>query len=211
MSTAPRLATWLLVRFSSGPHGEAIAGDLIEQYAARPSRLWYWRQVLSAIVADVVSTAGANRGRALALFALGWVAYAAASIPANWLIRASRPIAYQWMSAAGLDRLDAPGSALWMSLLQRTLIVTIVCIAIGWTVSRMDRRSGPAAVCALAVTVLIVEYSMMAILFSSTPMPQSISAIELIAPAAFTLSRPLGVLCGGVLGARASESAIARR
>ena len=69
---APRVATWLLIRFSSGPHGEAIAGDLVEQSAARSSRLWYWRQVLSAIHADIDSTVRDNRWRTAAAIALGW-------------------------------------------------------------------------------------------------------------------------------------------
>lgn len=206
MTKAPRLATWLLVRCSSGPHGEAIAGDLLEQYAVRQSRLWYWRQALSAIAADVATTLSANPWRTVAAIAMGWVLYAAASIPATWLIRLARPMTNQWMIAVGLDRLDRPGSAVWISLIPRTVIVMLVCIAIGWMVSRMNRRSAPAAACALAVTVLLFKYTMIAILFSSAPIPQ-MPAIEVIAPAAFVVSRPLGVLVGGVLGARAHKGA----
>lgn len=203
MSTrAPRFATWLLVRFSSSPHGEAIAGDLMEQYAARPSQLWYWRQVLWAIAADVFATVSANRWRTVAAITVGWALYAAASVPAMWLIRASRPIAYDWMIAVGLDRLDSPGSAVWISLIHRTFIMTKVCIAIGWMVSRIDRRSAPASACALAVTVFLVEYTMIAIMLTTGPIPQT-PAIELIAPAVFHISRPLGMLVGGLLGASA--------
>ena len=69
---APRVATWLLIRFSAGPHGEAIAGDLMEQYAAHPSRWWYWRQVLSAIRADIVTTVRDNKWRTAAAI-VGWL------------------------------------------------------------------------------------------------------------------------------------------
>jgi hypothetical protein len=48
-SQPPILATKLLERFASGPHGDALAGDLIEQYRQGRSAAWYWRQVLSAI------------------------------------------------------------------------------------------------------------------------------------------------------------------
>jgi hypothetical protein len=202
---APRVATWLLVRFSSGPQAEAIAGDLMERYAARPSRLWYWRQVLSAIAADVITTVGANRWRSVAAVTVGFLLYFAASIPAMWLIRASRHTAYDWLIALGVDRLDSPGSALWISLIHRTFIMTVVCIAIGWMVAKMDRRLGPAAACALAVTVLVVDYSMIAIMFATGPI-QYTPAIELIAPAVFHISRPLGLLLGGVLGASPSAS-----
>jgi hypothetical protein len=209
MTKAPKLATWLLVRFSSDPHGEAIAGDLMEQYAERPSRLWYWQQVLSAIAADVVTTVGGNPWRTLSAITMGWMIYAAASIPVPWLIRSSRPIAYQWISAIGLDRLDPPGSAVWISLWHHTFIMTIVCVAIGWLVSRMNRRSAPAAASVFAVTLLLFEYTMIAFLFSTVPVPH-VPTIELVAPAAFAISRPLGVLLGGVLGARTHEGAALR-
>ena len=46
----PKLATRLLERFAPGPHGDALAGDLVEQYRQGRSGAWYWRQVLLAIV-----------------------------------------------------------------------------------------------------------------------------------------------------------------
>jgi hypothetical protein len=49
-SQPPILATKLLGRLVSGPHSDALAGDLIEQYREGRSALWYWRQVLLAIV-----------------------------------------------------------------------------------------------------------------------------------------------------------------
>ncbi len=46
----PILPTKLLQRLASGPHGEAVAGDLTEQYQQGRSAVWYWRQALLAIV-----------------------------------------------------------------------------------------------------------------------------------------------------------------
>ena len=43
----PRLAVALLRRFVHD--NEPLAGDLLEGFAARQSRLWFWRQVLFAI------------------------------------------------------------------------------------------------------------------------------------------------------------------
>jgi hypothetical protein len=48
--TPPRLATWLLKRWSSPYHGESLAGDLFEQYRQGASRAWYWRQVAAAVL-----------------------------------------------------------------------------------------------------------------------------------------------------------------
>lgn len=47
-STPPRLAVALLRRFL--PANEPLAGDLLERFAARPDRLWFWREVLAAVV-----------------------------------------------------------------------------------------------------------------------------------------------------------------
>ena len=47
-SDPPRLAAALLHRFLDD--NEPLAGDLLEGFAARQSRLWFWRQVLGAIV-----------------------------------------------------------------------------------------------------------------------------------------------------------------
>lgn len=47
-SDPPRLAVALLQRFLH--HNEPLAGDLLERFAARQSRFWFWRQVLLTIV-----------------------------------------------------------------------------------------------------------------------------------------------------------------
>jgi len=45
----PRLATWMLRRFGSGPDNEALIGDLTEQYVKKDSVMWFWRQAMKAI------------------------------------------------------------------------------------------------------------------------------------------------------------------
>lgn len=42
------LALRLLQRYV--PDSEPLAGDLVEQFAARPSRIWLWSQVIAAVV-----------------------------------------------------------------------------------------------------------------------------------------------------------------
>ena len=49
-SHPPILATKLLGHLASGPHGDALAGDLIEQYRHGRSAVWLWRQALLAII-----------------------------------------------------------------------------------------------------------------------------------------------------------------
>ncbi len=49
-SPPPILATRLLERLAPGPHGDALAGDLIEQYREGRSTAWFWRQALLGII-----------------------------------------------------------------------------------------------------------------------------------------------------------------
>ena len=194
---APRVATWLLVRFSSGPHGEAIAGDLLEQYLARPSRWWYWRQVLSAIRANVITTLRDNTGRTALLVALGWVAYVATSFPTTWLVRRLRLITQVWLS--DID----PEWFLWALRAESTLIIAMVCVAIGWGVAKASQRSAPAAVCLLAMTLAIFEFGMIALFFANSPEPaRPLMTAELVTPALLVLSRPTSILLGGLIGMR---------
>ena len=54
----PRLAMWFLRQLTGGYQSESLAGDLFEEYQQGRSRLWYWMQVLAAVV-----FAGARAGR----------------------------------------------------------------------------------------------------------------------------------------------------
>jgi hypothetical protein len=56
----PAIATWLLQRFI-GPEREAFIGDLREQYSHGRSRLWYWRQTLTAMAVGTFTAVGNDR------------------------------------------------------------------------------------------------------------------------------------------------------
>jgi hypothetical protein len=56
----PAVATWLLQRFM-GPEREAFVGDLREQYGQGRSRLWYWRQTLTAMAVGTLAAIGNDR------------------------------------------------------------------------------------------------------------------------------------------------------
>jgi hypothetical protein len=199
----PRLATWLLTRFSLGAHGEAIAGDLLEQYEARPRRLWYWRQVLSAVRADIVSTIAAHKWGTAGAVVGGWVLYFVTSFPANALIRVARQETNWWLASTGRYK---PEWLFWSSVIESSVIVYIVCFAIGWLVTRLNRHAAPASVFVLAVSVLIFEYTMIALGFASRPLPAGISTVELVVPAALTIGRPLCLVLGSLWAPRSSEA-----
>jgi hypothetical protein len=68
----PKLPRWLLNQLGCSPNNEAIIGDLDERYRQRPSRLWYWRQALIAIVSGFATLARNNRILAIRALAVGW-------------------------------------------------------------------------------------------------------------------------------------------
>jgi len=51
----PRVATWLAQHLMCGPRRESLLGDLIEQYRQGRSGIWYWRQVLGAILVGIAT------------------------------------------------------------------------------------------------------------------------------------------------------------
>jgi hypothetical protein len=46
----PAIATWLLRHFGCSPNNDAVIGDLKERYRRGQTAMWYWKQVLVAIV-----------------------------------------------------------------------------------------------------------------------------------------------------------------
>ena len=78
----PRLANRLLRRvLPEGTRGETIRGDLLEEFHARPSRWWFWRQTLSLVVRYGMRRESPAAARSDSMFETIWndVRYAARS------------------------------------------------------------------------------------------------------------------------------------
>ena len=90
----PWVATWLAQRLVSGPRRESLLGDLIEQYRQGRSGIWYWRQVLAAILVGTVHDLAAHKTLALRTLMIGWTLYYLFSFPATW----AGGIAEDWLS-----------------------------------------------------------------------------------------------------------------
>ena len=71
MVDPPRLAVWLLRNFGSSPNNEALLGDLNERLRQGRSRIWYWRQVGTALVAGA-ETKVLRKDRVLMRQVLTW-------------------------------------------------------------------------------------------------------------------------------------------
>src|SRR6478752_1207696 len=84
-------ATWMLEHLALGDSVEALGGDLLEEFRAGRSDVWYWRQVL---VACAVSWLESLRTRTpLLVFALLWSMLAPA-----WKVLTDRIQDYQIFS-----------------------------------------------------------------------------------------------------------------
>ena len=72
MKSVPRIAHWFLEHFGSDPNNEAIVGDLTERYQLGPSRWWYWRQVLVAILSGLFNECRENKLLTARALIIGW-------------------------------------------------------------------------------------------------------------------------------------------
>jgi hypothetical protein len=79
-SQPPTLATWLLEHIRFGNTGEALAGDLVEEFRQRRSAAWYWRQVLMALLAGYAKDVGAHWVLAIRASAAGLAASSTATV-----------------------------------------------------------------------------------------------------------------------------------
>src|SRR5215470_7858514 len=71
----PGFAQWLLKTFGCSPNNEALIGDLNEQLSTGHSRMWYWRQVLIAIIVSVSKDIWTHKLLALRGLIIGWVLF----------------------------------------------------------------------------------------------------------------------------------------
>ena len=98
------LATWMLEHFTPRPYSGALSGDLLEELDSGRSAGWYWRQVISAIAAGLLSRA---RRYALPLtFSVAWSVFYPAWQISLWRGQSAQALFSRWSA------LDWPYSAL---------------------------------------------------------------------------------------------------
>jgi hypothetical protein len=85
----PRMAVWLLRQWASPYQRESLLGDLLETYRAGRSRMWYWRQVITALIL----------GRARALRSLSGISFGTA------LLRVVNTLLLAGIIALGIESL----------------------------------------------------------------------------------------------------------
>ena len=66
----PQFATWMLKHLTAGDRDEALEGDLLEEFHAGRSKIWFWRQVIVAVL--LRSMLGVFHRRIVLIFAIAW-------------------------------------------------------------------------------------------------------------------------------------------
>ena len=69
----PRIATWMLKRFGSGPDIETLLGDLAEQYEQDSSAIRYRRQAMKAIPVTFFRDIRAHKWSVAKALMTGWI------------------------------------------------------------------------------------------------------------------------------------------
>jgi hypothetical protein len=87
----PRIATWMMEHLTPSGSDDAIAGDLLEHFRAGRSTGWYWRQVITAIAAELIRRVWLHR--AALLFAAMWSFLAPAWVLLNARLHWDRSVA----------------------------------------------------------------------------------------------------------------------
>jgi len=123
----PAIARWLLDRFGIPQQNEPLVGDLVEEYGAGRSVLWFWRQVLVAIATTVTRDVRNHKLLAARAIATGWLLWAA------WgqLMHLAEPRIYV-SYPRGWNRM-AYFQILFL------LMVTVWPVLVGWVVARTHR------------------------------------------------------------------------
>lgn len=166
----PALAMAILMRL--GPRDEPMVGDLIEEYAAGRSRMWFWRQALAAVAAGAIRGIRDQPLRAVGAVALGWAVLALVFVlfgdkAANGLAK----LMWNWNRAVGY------GSNVWWPFQITAAFVSYAGFALSAFVVARLHRGNPAMLLAYVTSVEIalvagaVAIEVLTYLYDRVPLP----------------------------------------
>jgi hypothetical protein len=206
----PAMATWLIERLGNATTREAIVGDLIEQYRQGRPGLWYWRQVLGAIVREIARDAGSHKLLMLRAMALYFLVMSLSAKVVRLAYSSLGIWMWNWTIDYGFDSLRV----WWFGRPEfpdppRLLMACVSSALAGWLVARSHRPHAPAMVCGCAIGVWILavtqEFSvkgtpgLLGFWVLGLPGPMLRMGMHAPANAVYLAGVPLGVVLGGLL------------
>ena len=174
----PVLATRLLEAFVPRRTSEALLGDLIEQYAADRSRIWYWNQVILALVISAGREVRTSKLKAVSAILVGYLTGAS-------LCYFTTSLASRFVG----------GYTAYFVFLPLAFFSAAVS---GWIVRRSYPRAMVLIWAGFCVVASVVAFAVSAWLPVLDRIP--VSFLVLILAIDFIVA-PLGVLAGGLWGA----------
>jgi hypothetical protein len=207
----PRVATWMLKHFGSGPNNDAVLGDLAEQYRQKDSAMWYWRQAMKAIPVSFFKEIRGHKRIAARALLTGWgmwILYVTSIFPHitpfffggsfGVYIEPRDPIGTAWtlLSApVGVQAsLARPFSFVFAVALP--LIVWAMC---GWLVARFHRAQQTGVVLLFAGSVLLMDLLLSGRFILHVRPPAAWLYVFVGHLAANVAASVLGILLGGGL------------
>jgi hypothetical protein len=147
--TVPRVATWLLERVGGRSRFEPLIGDLVEQFEAGHSRLWYWRQAVGALAIDLAQMLRLQAFSFIAAVAVGSVLIRLADAGYSYVFQ---PF-HEHLSAVSHWSAEAVLRVAGVEICG--VLANALIFATAWVVTRIHRAHPRAvlSVCAAAVTV----------------------------------------------------------
>ena len=185
----PKLAGWLLKHFDSAAD-DALLGDLAEQYANKDRPMWYWRQVIGAILVNLFKEIRHNKWFVVRGLLTGWAVWIVFNKTVPGL---ADVIAYgPWATS--------PIAAEFRNLypfIYRVPLPFLVGMLSGWLVGRFHRTHRTAVVLLFAASMLLMYLWLFgAFILYVRPVYGSLALVPVILGAAASL---LGILLGGGL------------
>ena len=153
----PKAATWLLRRFGSSPKNDSIIGDLTQSYRQGRSRIWYWRQVMIAIVSGAFTEICSHKLIGFRIVLLGLIViHIVGNLMFNLYGRLIvRSLHGHLVGAMLITEGRLPFWVHWSF----AAVVCIVGIVTGWTIARLHPTHQPAAVLLGASSILMYLFA----------------------------------------------------
>lgn len=181
-----RVAAWVLKRFVSGPHGESLLGDLSEQRERGRPATWYWRQVVSAVLAEIRHEVATQRLGVLVGMVVGFAVLTLLDqmFRGFWQLVLRNATGAAWIGGHWVQLGDAITPVWW-------LWMAVEGMASGWIISRVPRPNQAAMTVLFAACFVVWQVVQVSLMLALGETPKG-----------FTYSRYLlssSVVFGGVI------------
>ena len=207
----PVVATWVLETLGSDPRNDQIVGDLVEQHSQGRSQIWYWRQVVAAVIIGLFRQINGHKFLAVRAVVTGWVAW--------YLVREAVAVGLSPTLVPLSMRLPVVVFFVWW------IIWFLHCVICGSVVGRLHRANRIPMVLIFSFTVFlyeagVIQWPALSVAGVIQWLPQinvpfvrtGINALRdsryvpaLLAPLVGSILGPMFVLLGGLSGATGNK------